>query len=219
MGCDIHLHIEVKKNGQWVEHEWESKYNTGQFYQDGTPMVDHFALFEDPLWISRNYMLFAILADVRNRNEVEPISCPRGLPREMSDTVRKRAEYWDLDAHSHSFIYLPGLLDYPWHEKKFDDSGYVGVQEYHKFKTTGETPLSAPGSPRGNQIAVTNKVMNKIDPFVAALEPVDDVHFTYIKWRSSCRDYCSKFVDKFLPIIAALADDPNDVRIVFWFDN
>ena len=54
MGCDIHLHIEMKVNGKWLHY--------------GCPSVD------------RDYALFAKMANVRNYHNITPISGPRGFP-------------------------------------------------------------------------------------------------------------------------------------------
>lgn len=79
MGCDIHLHIEVKINGQW----------------------EHYA---HPL-IDRNYRLFALMAGVRNRDDITPVSLPKGLPDDITPLTRYDAEdYWGRDGHSHSYF-------------------------------------------------------------------------------------------------------------------
>lgn len=81
MGCDIHLHSEVKIDEQWHHH-------TGGYSR-------------------RCYPLFSKLADVRNPGgDIEPISFPRGLPDDMSLVTRKEYECWKGDAHSMSFLEL-----------------------------------------------------------------------------------------------------------------
>ncbi len=85
MGCDIHLHTEVKINGEW--HHYSN------------PSV----------W--RNYTLFALMAGVRNEDkEIEPISPPRGLPSDMTLLTSFDADYWAGDAHSASWLGADDLL-------------------------------------------------------------------------------------------------------------
>jgi hypothetical protein len=63
MGCDIHMHIEIKLDGRW-EH-W------------GAPHI------------SRNYRLFSFLAGARKQPDwPEPISPPKGLPDNLSTVTR-----------------------------------------------------------------------------------------------------------------------------------
>lgn len=77
MGCDIHLHVEVKLNGKW-EHL-------------GHPTID------------RWYLLFGKMAGVRT-DEVEPLSAPKGLPADMSVLTKHDAAGWAGDAHSMSWL-------------------------------------------------------------------------------------------------------------------
>lgn len=78
MGCDIHLHTEVKINGTWHHY--------------GIPNVD------------RNYTLFAKMAGVRNNGEVEPIAEPRGLPPDVTGLTQFDSDHWNGDGHSHSYL-------------------------------------------------------------------------------------------------------------------
>ena len=78
MGCDIHLHIEIKLNGKW-EHL-------------GNPNID------------RNYRLFAKMAGVRNYNNVTPISGPKGLPENLTTLTKFDADYWEGDMHTASWL-------------------------------------------------------------------------------------------------------------------
>ncbi len=51
MGCDIHMFLEIRKNGKW-------KYQpSGETYPSGN---------DQPFYDVRNYNIFAILAGVRN---------------------------------------------------------------------------------------------------------------------------------------------------------
>ncbi len=78
MGCDIHLHVEVNIDGKW-EH------------------------FHAP-FIWRNYTLFAMMADVRNYEHIDPISKPRGFPEDISYISRKHFEMYERDYHSASWL-------------------------------------------------------------------------------------------------------------------
>lgn len=78
MGCDIHVHIEVKNNDKW----------------------EHYSLPH----IERHYELFAKMADVRNFNGIKPISEPKGLPDDLSIVTQIDVDRWGEDAHSHSWF-------------------------------------------------------------------------------------------------------------------
>ncbi len=78
MGCDIHLHIEVKIDKQWRHL--------------GCPQV------------KRNYALFAKMAGVRNSDSIEPIALPKGLPSDITFLTNYDHERMKTDAHSQSWL-------------------------------------------------------------------------------------------------------------------
>ena len=78
MGCDIHAHYEIKVKGRWV------------YYTQAN--------------ITRNYIFFAKLANVRNYFEIYYIDEPRGLPEDITELVKIHSDYMVADAHSHSCI-------------------------------------------------------------------------------------------------------------------
>ena len=77
MGCDIHLHIECKINGEWYHYNHPD--------------------------VKRDYDLFAKMAGVRG--DIDPISEPRGLPDDITFLTQFDAEvHWGIDGHSHSYL-------------------------------------------------------------------------------------------------------------------
>jgi hypothetical protein len=85
MGTDIHAVFEAKINDRWqvIESEYE----------------------ED-----RDYVLFALLAGVRNYYSIEPIAANRGIPDDLSfalyDDSRTEEEDCELWLGDHSFSYI-----------------------------------------------------------------------------------------------------------------
>lgn len=86
MGCDIHAYVEKRVGDHWEALEFE--------------------IFED----GRSYSIFGFLAGVRNYSAVTPIAEPRGLPADVSDTVRASFEQWGGDGHTSSWLTLEELL-------------------------------------------------------------------------------------------------------------
>lgn len=85
MGCDIHCHVEVKFNDKWHHYTF--------------------------LRISRHYLLFAKMANVRNDAKVTPIDKPRGLPNDITDMVKFIYKQWENDAHSQSYLTSKEVID------------------------------------------------------------------------------------------------------------
>lgn len=77
MGCDIHIHVEIKVDGKW----------------------EHYA---QP-YCQRHYRLFERMAGVRGEVQ-NAIAAPRGLPPYATKTTRFDCNYWGPDGHSHSWL-------------------------------------------------------------------------------------------------------------------
>lgn len=77
MGCDIHMHAEVKIAGKWHHYD--------------RPRVQ------------RDYALFEKMAGVRGDVE-DAIAAPRGIPADATEMTRFNCEHWGVDGHSHSWL-------------------------------------------------------------------------------------------------------------------
>lgn len=77
MGCDIHIHAEVKINGSWQHYD--------------QPCCD------------RNYLLFEKMAGVRGEAK-NAIAAPRGVPGDATEMTRFDSARWNGDGHSHSWL-------------------------------------------------------------------------------------------------------------------
>lgn len=165
MGCDIHTMAEYETDkyvdgkfvpsGKWKaikdpvfpypyfrESEPESRFNTPHTHQ---PLV------------GRNYVLFALLADVRNtralsnmfdssmeyeeRDAIEPLAAPRGVPEDASKAWKKYVKRWGADLHSTTYFTLQELIDFE-AAGKFDQTilqrGYVSLDKYLAHKNEGK---------------------------------------------------------------------------------
>ena len=95
MGCDIHVHYEILDAAD--TNEW----------MEVTRMLHlkHYA-YEDSWYTGRNYPLFGLLAGVRSG--IEPIAEPRGLPANVSSTVKVKKGEWE---HSASYYTLTEIRE------------------------------------------------------------------------------------------------------------
>ena len=83
MGCDIHLHIEVKIEGIWHHYAAPS--------------------------ISRNYYLFEKMAGVRG-DENNAISPPKGIPNDATALTNIVYQNEECDAHSESWLGIDEIM-------------------------------------------------------------------------------------------------------------
>lgn len=112
MGCDIHIVAEVKENGVWRENidavfpnpDYEPR-STAEWAKDKFKISPH---------DGRNYGWFAILAGVRNRNFLNPISEPKGFPPDQSKSAQIMEEDWGCDLHSQSYLTYTEFEKYDW---------------------------------------------------------------------------------------------------------
>ena len=128
MGCDIHLFAEIRRNGKWQEVD---KAPSGTV--DDEPIRG----YGDSFYTGRNYDLFTVLANVRSRGRLEPISSPRGAPEDVSKTSAKVIDDWNGDGHSHSYFTLNELMTYAYGESWIANRTKNRFDEIsHEFGTT-----------------------------------------------------------------------------------
>ncbi len=151
---------------------------------------------------TRSYDLFGILADVRNGSGFGgcdlgdgfiPIVEPRGVPDDASPAFKEEVESWGGNAHSTSWITVKELLEYDWNQTT-KKRGYVLHEEAKRMSESG-------GCPEAGHCGWTNRP-----------------GYTQAEWSATYRDCVERFVDEVIPQLQALGA-PEDVRIVFFFDN
>lgn len=237
MGCDIHLYVERRVHGAWqTADRW-----TDDKYAPGSRNVE----YEDQFYTGRNYGLFSILAGVRNRHEIVSISEPRGLPDDMSAELAAYAA--DACDHTPSHFTLAELLAFDWSQSAtysgvVDSTGWAYVRD-HPGKGPREYSASVGGGrvthhtnaemeaawqflrkERGypdnrhasahlRPIGGGNPDLGRFNQIIGSESPHIEVEWVEPYWRAAGGDFGSLILR-----LAALGA-PEDVRIVFWFDN
>lgn len=203
MGCDIHMYAEVRREKEWAKvgsvfkSTWSDEEKTDHPYN------------------GRNYELFAFLAGVRNRFDVEPIAEPRGYPEGISVEVKKELDDWDSDGHSASWFSLKELQDANW-EYKFQHGGVVPSAVYEYCKEIQEPPkVYSQGIGGGNIQTVSEKEWDQMD---WDTQNNGTRWYVHMFWETSIRDECKQFVEETMGFLAQLGA-PEDVRVIFNFDN
>lgn len=220
MGCDIHLYVEVRKNGKWESADkWQmSKWGGG--YLNVEP--------EDQFYSESNYELFAVLAGVRNRYGITPIADPRGLPvdinKQLADYASRFLEHtpsWltvrELMAHDWTqIVTISGHIELPkyveWKVRQFKDqpdswcAGYAGASRY-------DIPLKD-----ADAIVEAVKEKRNWEDMKLAWESLDCKAMVHASWNRPLYRECADFLSECLPRLWRLGA-PDDVRIVFWFDS
>lgn len=206
MGCDIHYTFQRKnENNQWVNIVEGQEYGK-----------DHY--------IHRNYLVFSILANVRNGYgfadtptyvPVVPISEPRGMPVDMdydvdyefADDEEDVDRKWYGD-HSHSYVTSDEILDYFKTKRVLSRCGVIPLTVYYEWDGVSQ-PDSWCGSISGPNVLTFDSqgISNCVVPD----------YYTHIKieWKIDLEEAVCHFVES----IKQLHAKYGVVRLVFGFDS
>ncbi len=191
MGCDIHAMIEVR-----TDKGWEARGG------------------ELDIW--RNYDLFAILAGVRNRGgrDLNKISEPRGVPTDASEEWLSYVKHWEYDAHSHSYHTLAQLQAFDWNGVG-EHEGWVNRDNYKTWKRDGKPEEWCQSVGGGGVRHLTNEQMD------AAILDGTATHsdYTHVRWSEPYLQSVEPTWRPVLTLLESVGASPEDVRLVFCFDN
>lgn len=120
MGTDISMYAEIKRNGRW--HFLGDMEENKDYFPEENPNAQRHKPIE--IYDSRNYPLFAILADMRNPDKgvtYDVIAQPRGLPQDLSPEIQNWLLDWEVEDQTDfmvfSWLLLSEVLDFNWQKK------------------------------------------------------------------------------------------------------
>lgn len=221
MGCDIHCSVEKRMaDGSWeaITGFVSDYYDKGHDYFGTQEFKEAKAPID-----CRNYNAFAVLADVRNGigfagcdtgNAINPIAQPKGLPEDVSRSIKEESDDYGYDGHSHSYITVKELLDYDT-TVPMVTRGYVNMYGYMEFLRNG-SPSSWCGGVGGGKIQVVDE-----SEMIDKCKETGVRAYCQVQWESDIKDRCGDLFFDTLDQLKARCDslDMDDVRLVFWFDN
>jgi len=186
-------------------------------------------------WYSgRNYDLFAILANVRNGRGFAGgdtgdgfktmTSGQRGLPRDFEVDEYLQNQDNPEHRHSHNWVSLKEVLDFPWKDLETKHRGYVGEWEFKAWLEKGGTggPNSWSGGVGGPGVRHVDvaTMMGIVKGTIPREEGEEISYYCQLEWGETYWESCRLFCETTLPALEKLADSaPEDVRLVFWFDS
>lgn len=180
----------------------------------------------------RNYRVFAILAGVRNgvgfagiytHEPVKPIQEHRGLPDDFKvedeyhswgyETERRRL--WMGD-HSHGWVALEEVEDWPGWDSTFSERGVMDREEYAAWKASGNTrPKSWAGDTCGGGVLKVQEQVVNGEPFI----PTTATHVE-AEWSISARGMVGDLFAAWLRYVRLKwGHEHSEVRFVFGFDS
>lgn len=225
MGCDIHLHVEIRDDDQWTEIEHPSAVGIGELDSFWRGHPD----YGNRWWRSRNYDMFAMLAGVRNGRAFAgfetgtgfvPIAEPKGLPADVSESVEKESDSWGVDGHSHSWITVGEWLRYDLTQTTKHAVWVADREDYAGAKAPAEGRFA-----EADRLAAEGR--NIYDRLIADMVPFA-AEDGLLGWRKyyNVDPYYETVSPAFMTMIQGLYRvaverglSVDDVRLVFWFDN
>ena len=199
MGTDINLYAEVCRHGKWEPIPQPKATSWSKRKVVPVEVTE----------IGRPYKLFAALAGICQDNlrltmyaVIEPISEPRGFPENMSDFYKKHfAESAIGCCFEHSWLLVQEIIDYDWDGQYVKQWAYVKNQYARLFHGDSAFPIDFP---QGESL------------YFVLPNWKQESGTTEVSWVTSYREYvgCS---EEFIKALLQLGN-PNEVRIVFWFE-
>lgn len=126
MGCDVHIHAEIKIAGKWYHYDQPE--------------------------CGRSYALFEKMAGVRG-DVKNAIAAPRGVPRNATFTTKFDCKRWGSDGHTHSWLNSKEIAELAeWYEKKYPDVNFGADFDHWLFGNSYSGFTNYPGDrPKGIQ--------------------------------------------------------------------
>lgn len=241
MGCDIHTMAEIQQysyaDNAFIEGKWKAVKDQlfeYPYFREGEPISPQNVPRTSRPYVGRNYALFSVLADVRNsrtthnifdpsmeyeeRDAIEPIDLPRGIPEDASKAWRKECKHWGVDFHSHSWFTVRELVDAVEagaFSQTIISRGYVGLGDYLAHKNEGkeiESWSSYAGG--GDTVAMTELEWlglpeEKQREYIATVREGGNRWFSpvYIRyaWVVNTGSWLTEFVEKTIPALVGMA--------------
>lgn len=243
MGCDIHFYLEKRENNRWVSADkWTTEFDK-ELDDDYTDVK-----WEDCAYKGRNYTLFSILADVRNNEDIDAISAPKGFPfnaspelfnqytvkvtdgtklermqewvdMELSTWVEKGKICTNPDYHSASYLTTKEILSYNWFNTS-KETFYIELEEYISFGIFYATPDYREYYKRKRYFPGPDEHVVSEEELEQAVCSSIFPENTVVKVERNVPYSvdCKEFWTHTIPLMCSLGD-LDSVRAVFWFDN
>lgn len=216
MGCDIHTFVEQKKNNLW--HKVSDDFGPSNPLYLPNASSNLFYYKQKNIWnVDRNYDLFAILAGVRG-DYLDPISPPKGIPKDLSKEVEETYAAWKGSCHTPSWYLLSELLKAK--SLCYYQTYWLDLNMWIRYKS-GELNLAHELSNSyieyEDHVKISNQEMNRIRDLSVMLG--DKKYVTSVDVAYRYDSVSDLFWQEFVPAMEKLDSNPDNVRLVFWFDS
>lgn len=240
MGTDLTMLVEMKRHGEWQPLLLPIWPNVA-YDPESDDVFQQRRLLPVPT-VPRNYALYSLLADVRNKtgrgtaqmqtievpdmepieilydtddgghDPITPIDNPRGCPPDATDVWKELAESGAY--HDLTYLSVRELIDAPWDQMVYEQ-GVTSEVEYLQWQKDGERPQFVARGAGGPGVLVVNEL-----EYAAGIrgERSTSVNF---RFRSGT---VRELSPAFLAVVGALKgfcddEDYSTVRLMLAFDS
>lgn len=231
MGTDIHYVFQKKIQDSKSQESWETLNLDYGFHKNETT-----GDYEDgEYYIGRHYLLFAVIAGVRNgygfagsyRHEpLIPIAQRRGLPDGVRDECDRpnvpddsdTTEYCELGDHSFTWLLGSEILNWFKLERNITMKGILNKKEYYEWdKNDRCIPESYSFGVLGDLVKIYDETIDGNLPYkaVSHLAQYDGITHVRVSWQESINESLSHFRD----MIQKVVDEHGEIRMVMGFDS
>jgi hypothetical protein len=186
-------------------------------------------------------------AGVPTGSGFEPVAPNRGIPDDVDPRIKRYYDGWGSDAHSATWLTLAELKKYDWHGQESTHIGVVParlrddlmadmdspdrtdeerarlqevidrIETYEKMQAEGRTaPRQWSSWVDGRNILVMGDEEYNKRKEIGDLPPGKSIYVA-IAWKTTYYESVSDFVDETIPLLEQIGD-PDNVRVVCWFD-
>jgi len=225
MGCDIHIYLEKKINGNWVSAD------PFTIDLDGNLDVDR----KKRIYRKRDYLVFSVLAGVRTfpmPSEYWQKYEATGFPADADPLVKQVYDRYGIDAHTASSLTLKQVTAVDWEKEavplQFDGTArQKEIYDFCKNKFINENGKFEQGAWKLTKPFVIDYFLYDAikAPWISVLEVYLEPKHTptttfwaLVPLELACEEFYEvirKLED--MTITENLKDD--EIRLVFWFDN
>ena len=169
-------------------------------FRDGNPPR---WVYIEEIDVGRDYELFGFLAGVRS--DYQHFERKETIPEDISPELRRELEDWGSDGHSHSWLTLEELQTVDWQDEQImiPLSGIMDNDQWEAFDKS---------------VKMGKPDYSLMYPYWAA--GGDPKTSSYHEWEYPRKLELEHFYNKVVKRMQTVGDcKPNEIRIVFWFDN
>ena len=208
---DIHMFVERQVNSVWERVPEEEGIDSPYLNAFSNEKIKE--KYASKTWDPGvNVALFGTLAGVASKIYL-PFIAPRGLPEDVSEEIKVLFE--EKKHHTPHHLTLLEILKLQETVEVFPV--YLNALQFKKYKKENKVPDGGSFLPPKGAEIVGHEKMTRIMNLASFYD--DYAYVTQVETKVSYKEISEHFWVDEVEAMKKVAEDPNNIRCVFWFDN